>query len=206
MPDDPELFSIVPVEGKAPSDAIVTGPMSEVMEYIGGSVARNEKEAQIAQAERDIEQTAREQEETRARTAQMFANGVAHLAARLDQFVAREQARAAQLQREKEAAENARVEALLAALPDPDDPNLYPGIGSNPAPGEHSDDGDFEAINPPVDTEKHNPVVSETAHRTESITGITPPELEETTPPEPGDFSATAPAPSPYRTSGLPVR
>jgi hypothetical protein len=118
MPDEPELFSIVPVVGKSPPDAICTGPMSEVTTYIGQSISRIAEEERLAQAQRDAEETEKRQAETRACNAQMFANGVARLHERLDEFEARKQARADQLQREAQAAENARVEALLAAHPE----------------------------------------------------------------------------------------
>jgi hypothetical protein len=199
MPDDlPELFAIVPVEGKSPPGAICVGPMSEVTAYIGQSIARIAEEERLAQAQRDAAETERHQAATRTHALQMFSDGIARLGERIDQFAARKQAHEAQLQREKEEAETARVEALLAALPDPDAPDLYPGTGHNPAPHpaphELSDDGDFEAVNPPPETEKHNP-----EHRTESLIGIKQsPELE-ADPPEPGDYSSTAPAPSPYR-------
>jgi hypothetical protein len=211
---DPDLFSIIP--GRSPSNAIVTGPMSEVMEYIGGSVARMEKEQQIADAQRDVEQTAREQEETRIHNAQMFANGIAHLATRLDAYEARRQARADQLQREAEEAQNRATEEFLAGLPDPDDLTttaLLPATGDGSPHDDRrllteiSDDGDFEAVNPPPDKEKYAPtptaqncaVETEGEVRAETITGVTPPDLEETTPPQGGDYTSTAPAPSPYR-------
>jgi hypothetical protein len=145
MPDDPELFSIVPVEGKAPSDAIVTGPMSEVTAYIGQSIARIAEEERLAQAQRDAEETERHQAEARTYALQMFSDGITRLHERLDQYEARKKAYADQLRGENEEAENARVEAMLKALPDPDAPDT----ATHPAPGEHSDDGDFEAINPP---------------------------------------------------------
>jgi hypothetical protein len=44
-------FAIVPIApGPAPAESIVIGPMSEIMEYIGGSIARTEKEEQISRA------------------------------------------------------------------------------------------------------------------------------------------------------------
>jgi hypothetical protein len=126
----------------------------------------------------------------------MLADGLTRLHNRLDEFEARKQARADRLQREKEAAENARVEAMLKALPDPDDPSATQPAPP-PAPGEQNDDGDFEAINPPPDREKYDP---EHESSGDTITGMTPSELEQATPPEPGDYGPTASAPSPYRT------
>jgi hypothetical protein len=193
MPDDLDLFSIIP--GRSPSNAIVTGPMSEVMEYIGGSVARNEKEAQIAKAQRDAVETERHQQEVRTSVAQMLADGLTRLHSRLDEFEARAQTRADRLEREKEEAENARTEAFLASLPDPEDPATTAPLATTLSVPT-GDDGDFEASNPPVDREKYDP---DGVARAETITGVTPPELEKATPPEPGDFGPTAPAPSPYR-------
>jgi hypothetical protein len=192
MPDDPELFSIVPVVGKAPSDAICTGPMSEVTTYIGQSIARIAEEERLAQAQRDAEETERHQQETRAHNAQMFVNGIAHLATRLDQFEARKKAHEEQLQREAQAAENARIEALLDALPDPDNPDVETALKD----ATHAPTGELHSV-APVDKEHLDP---ESEASGDTITGLTPPDLEATTPPEPGDFTPTAPAPSPYRT------
>jgi hypothetical protein len=196
-----ELFEILPVDGKPSPESIVIGPMSEVMEYIGGSNARNEKEQQIAQAVRDAEQTERHQQEVRECAAQILADGLTHLSERMDQFETRKQERADQLQRQAEAAEVARIETELAALPDPDNP-LATG-----------DDGDLEAIKPPPDTKKFDPnnpdpdapASGDTAEggdvsaRTEAATGSMPKELDKGAPPQPGDYLSTTPPESPYR-------
>src|SRR6516162_11767338 len=110
MNDQSERFAIVPVEGKSPPESIVIGPMSEVMEYIGGSIARNKKEAKLAQAERDAAETERFHDKVRVCAAQILADGLTRLATRLDNFMARKQERADQLQREAEEAETARIE------------------------------------------------------------------------------------------------
>jgi hypothetical protein len=78
MPNDPELFAIVPVEGKSPPDAICTGPMSEVTTYIGQSIARIAEEERLAQAQRDAEETERHQAEVRTHALQMFTDGLAN--------------------------------------------------------------------------------------------------------------------------------
>jgi hypothetical protein len=191
MNDQTERFAIVPVQGKSPPESIVVGPMSDVMEYIGGSIARNEKEAKLAQAQRDAEETERYLDEVRARAVQMFADRITRISERLDQFEARKQERADQLQREAEEAEAARLEAeasaaaeYLASL-DPEDPEDPEAMG---------DDGELTAIHEPVDTEKNDP-----EHRNEAATGVLPKELDKGAPPQPGDIVPTTPPPSPYR-------
>jgi hypothetical protein len=120
MPNDPDLFAIVPVEGKSPKDAICIGPMSEVTTYIGQSTARIAEEERLAQAQRDAEETERHQAATRAHALQMFSDGITRLGERLDAFDARRQARADQLEREAQEAEHRQTEKFLASLPDPD--------------------------------------------------------------------------------------
>jgi hypothetical protein len=187
MNDQSERFAIVPVEGKSPPESIVVGPMSEVMEYIGGSIARIEKEQRLAQAERDAEETAKYQDEVRVCALQILGDGLTRLNERIDQFETRKQGRADQLQREAEEAETARIEEELAALPDPDDPEAFENLHTM------GDDGDFEAVKPKPD------VKLDPEHRNEAATGVLPTELEEGAPPEPGDYSPTMPPPSPYR-------
>ena len=148
----PELFAIVPVEGKSPADAVATGPWSEVATYIGQSIPRIEEEQRLAQARADAAETAQHQAEMRAHALQMFTDGITRLGERLDAFIASRQARADQQQRDAEAAEIARVEAMINTLPDPD----LPAVTSSAlaAPG---DDGDLKATKPPPDTEKYDP-------------------------------------------------
>jgi hypothetical protein len=177
-----KLFAIVPVEGKPPADAIVVGPMSEVTEYIGGSVARNEKEAKIVRAERDIRETTAYQDEVRACALEILADGLAHISDRMDAYEARKKEHADEQQRAAEEAEAPAVEQMLAEIPDPDQPR--------------TDDGELLAIKEPPETEKYDP---DGEARSESITGLTPPDLEETVPPEPGAFTPTAAPESPYR-------
>jgi hypothetical protein len=182
MADPNELFAIVPLEGKAPPEAICIGPISEVFEYIGGSVARSEKEAQLAKAQRNVAETERAQDKNLGHMAQLLVDRVEHLTTRMDQFQARRTQRAERLQRAEEAAEAARIEAMLDALPDPDSPHAL------------GDDGELTAVIPPTDPEKHDP-----EHRNEAATGILPKELDRAAPPEPGDYSLTGSPPSPFR-------
>jgi hypothetical protein len=156
---------------------------SQVTEYIPQSVARMEADQRFAQAKKDAEETERYHDEVRACALQILGDGLTRLSERLDQHEARKQARTDQLQRQAEEAEAARLEAQLAALPDPDHPPMM------------GDDGDFQAIKEPVDTEKHNP-----EHRNEAATGVLPTELEEGAPPEAGQYAPTTPPESPYRT------
>jgi hypothetical protein len=118
----------------------------------------------------------------------MLANGIVRLGERLDAFETRQAERADQLQREKEEAEAAEAAEYLASLPDPEDPAALDN------PHTMGDDGDFQAIVPPVDTEKHNP-----EHRSEAATGAMPNELDKGAPPQLGDYLSTTPPPSPYR-------
>jgi hypothetical protein len=113
----------------------------------------------------------------------MFADRITRLGERIDAYATRKQERAAQLERQEAAAQAARIEEELAALPDPDQPQAW-------ATG---DDGDFE-IKPPVDTEKLDP-----EHRNEAATGAMPNELDKGAPPEAGQYIPTTPPASPYR-------
>jgi hypothetical protein len=74
MPDDNELFAIVPVVGKSPPEAICVGPMSEVTAYIGQSIARIEEEKRLAKAQEDAAETALKQQEVRECAAQILAD------------------------------------------------------------------------------------------------------------------------------------
>jgi hypothetical protein len=182
MPDNDQQFAIVPVQGnKSPPEAIVVGPMSEVTKYISQSISRIEEEQRLAQAQLDAAETELKQQEIRECAAQILADGLEHLSNRLDGDEARKAERKEQQRRDEEAAEAAAIEEMLKGLPDPESPNA---IG---------DDGDFE-IKQPSETERYNPEA-----RSESSTGETPAELEKDVPPPPGDFTLTAPPPSPYR-------
>jgi hypothetical protein len=147
-----ETFAIVPVfNGKPPSDAIVWGSISEVMEYIGQTQARVEAEQRIAQAKEQIQADAKALQHAQKLTA----DAIPRITAMADAFVAAKerQARkdAAARKAAAEAAEAKRVQDLLDALPDPDDPDAI-----------SPDDGDLQSPKRPTDKEH----LAE--HRTES--------------------------------------
>ena len=106
----------------------------------------------LAEAEQRAAEIALQQDEIRAHAAQMLADGMERLSERLDAFVANKQARADQLRRDAEAAEIARVEAMIETLPDPDTP-----AATSSALATLGDDGDLKAIKSPPDTEKYDP-------------------------------------------------
>jgi hypothetical protein len=182
MDNDQQQFAIVPVEGKSPPEAICVGPMSEVTKYISQSISRIEEEKRLAKAQEDAAETELKQQEVRECAAQMLADGVAHLAERIDRFEAQRKERADQLQREAEAAEAEAIEQMLSELPDPESPQAM------------GDDGELEAVKPPPDVEKYDPEA-----RAEALSGDMPEELEEGAPSETGEFGAPLPPPSPYR-------
>jgi hypothetical protein len=186
MPNDNELFAIVPVEGKSPPEAICIGPMSEVTKYISQSISRIEEEKRLAKAQEDAAETELKQQEVRECAAQMLADGLTHLSNRLDGYEARKAEREEQQRRDEEEAEAAAIEEMLAGLPDPENPQAM------------GDDGELTAVHNPTETERYDP-----EHRNESITGATPPELTETVPPEPGQYLSTTPPEGPYRNPGV---
>jgi hypothetical protein len=51
MTDPNEMFAVVPYSGNAPDEAIITGNLSQVTEYIPQSVSREEAEQRLAEAE-----------------------------------------------------------------------------------------------------------------------------------------------------------
>ena len=195
---DPEQFAIVPVEGNSPPEAIVVGPMSEVTSYIGQSIARIEEEQRLAESQAEAAEVAQHQSEIRAHAAQILTDGMARLSARLDAFVASKQARADQQQRDAEAAEIARVEAMLETLPDPDTPDAPVLRDSSHAPS-----GDLHSIAPvdrePLDPENEPDPDDPENTRAEAVTGAMPKELDKGAPPEAGEYTPTSPPPSPYR-------
>src|SRR6516164_10081212 len=125
MPNPDELFAIVPVEGtKSPPEAIVVGPMSEVMKYIRDTIPRIEEEQRLAQTQKDAEETERHHDEVRTTAAQMLADGLEHISNRLDQFETRKAEREDQQRRDEEEAEARAIEEMLDAIPDPDSPDV----------------------------------------------------------------------------------
>jgi hypothetical protein len=130
MNDPDARFAIIEIPpGPGPPEAIVVGNMDAVMRCLPQTVASEEQEQRLARAEKQAVETERQQQETRICAAKMLADRVEHLATRMDKYEARKQEFADQQQREAEAAEAARIEAMLDALPDPDD--------------HHTDDGEF---------------------------------------------------------------
>ena len=191
MSDPNEMFAVVPYSGNAPEEAIIIGNLSQVTEYIPQSVAREEAEQHLAEAEQRAAATAQHQAEVRACAAQMLADGMARLSERLDAFVTRKQALADQQQRDAEAAEIARVEAMLETLPDPDTPAAL---------GDHAPSGDLHSI-APVDKEPLDPEgeLPDPDNPDDAVTGAMPRELDKGAPPEAGEYAQTSPPASPYR-------
>lgn len=162
--DNNEMFAIVPVNGKPPSDAIVYGSLPEVMEYIGQTTARVEAEQRIASAREQLKNDAKVLERAQRLTAdagtRLTAIGDALVAARERQ--ARKDAAAKKA--ESEAAEQKRIEDALARGPDPDAP---------------TDDGELE-INRAPDKEHLQP--QEGVAGEDGITGNFPSRLEKQAP------------------------
>jgi hypothetical protein len=146
MHDQSEQFAIVPYTGQ--KDAIAHGNLSQVTEYIPQSVARNERDQQLAQAERDAEETAKVQAETRDVAARMLVDGLTRLGERLDGFETRKAEREEQQRRDAEETEAARIEAMLAELPDPDAPDAETVLKD----AAHVPSGDLHSVGP-VDAE-----------------------------------------------------
>ena len=154
-----ETFAIVPVfNNKPPSDAIVWGSISEVMEYIGQSQARAEAEERIASAREQLKNDATVLAEAQLKTVdaatRVTALGAAMATAREKQ--AKRDAEAKRVAAEQ--AEQRRIQSMLDALPDPD----------------KADDGDLE-INKAVDKEHLNP-------EADGLTGSFPTRLEKQAP------------------------
>ena len=156
-----EMFAIVPVNGKPPSDAICWGNIGEVTEYIVQSVVRAEAEEQLALAQQQLKNDTK----VLAQAQQITANAIPRITAMADAFVAAKerQARkdAAAKKAEAEAAEAKRVQEMLDRLPDPD-----------AAP----DDGDLQSPKHPSDKEHLNPTGED------GITGSFPTRLEKEAP------------------------
>jgi hypothetical protein len=160
-----EQWAVVPVfNGKPPSDAIVWGSISEVMEYIGQTQARAEADERLASAQQQLKADARTLAQAQQITAdtatKLTAMGSAMVAAKEKQ--ARKDAEAKRVAAEQ--AEAKRVQDLLDKLPDPDNPNAASG-----------DDGDLQSPHHPPDKEHHNP-------EADGITGSFPTRLEKEAP------------------------
>jgi hypothetical protein len=154
-----EVFAIVPVfNGKPPSDAIVWGSISEVMEYIGQTTARAEAEERIASAQEQLKTDA----QTLRKAQQITAQAIPRLTALGDALVAAHEKRIRKDAEAKrvaaEQAEARRVQDLLDSLPDIDAP---------------SDDGELEIKHAP-NTEHLKP--------SDGISGSFPTRLEKEAP------------------------
>jgi len=131
MSDD--RFAIVPVSGpSAPPDAIVVGPMSEVMEYLPQSHSRLDAEAKIARAE----ERAMEAEQSLVSIAKTINDALLHLSHRMDAYEVRKLERERQAAADAEREEAERIERILSSLPDPDNPDVETALGDDliPAP------------------------------------------------------------------------
>jgi hypothetical protein len=79
-----ETFAIVPVfNGKPPSDAIVWGSISEVMEYIGQTQARVEAEQRLATAREQLKNDAK----SLTHAQKLTADAIPKITAMADAFV-----------------------------------------------------------------------------------------------------------------------
>ena len=170
--DTTEQFSIVP--GARP-DAIITGPLDMLMEHVPQStaiVAAEERLARVTQEADTKSASLAHVLKTVTDSLRHIADRVTRITGRVDIAVAQKAERARQ---DKEAAEARRVEELLAALPDPDDPDA--ALLSEP------DDGDLEAPKHPASKEHYDP-----EHRADIPTGIVPEKLSKKTPPPIGNY------------------
>ena len=147
MTDTSDRFAIIPVtHGPAPDEAIVVGPMSEVMEYIPQSKARADATEELERARFTADQIASLQSKTRAVQASMLADSVNHLAARLNALVARCADEARERAKAEEEAEAKRIQDELAALPDPDNPTAFED-------DQHIPGGELHTLSPKTETE-----------------------------------------------------
>jgi hypothetical protein len=154
-----ETFAIVPVfNNKPPSDAIVWGSISEVLEYVGQTQARVAVEQRIAEAKEQIQNDAKVLAQAQHKTldvaTKLTAMGDAMVKAH--ELKVREDAEAKRVAAEQ--AEARRIQEMLDRLPDIDAP---------------SDDGDLEVKRRPS-TEHLQPQ--------DGITGSFPTRLEKEAP------------------------
>jgi hypothetical protein len=185
MPHDPhQRYAIIPLPaGPAPAEAIVVGGLSDVMSYLPQTVAREQREKQLVEAESRLTRRAdgiqlraeevveREREASKqmaeARAIQSdairrFAGDVLELSHRLDRF------------------EQQKIADALRELPDSDDPegrseNQQQAEADNLPPG---------PLPPPHGDEQEAEVVLERDDQ-----GGLPEELEHGAPPPPGNYA-----------------
>ena len=162
VPLNHETFAIVPVfNGKPPSDAIMHGSLSEILEHVGQTQARVAVEQRIAEAKEQIQADAK----TLQNAQHITARAATRITAIGDALVAAKEKQARRDAKAKkdaeEAAEAKRVQEMLDRLPDPD---AVP------------DDGDLQSPKRPTDKEHLNPTGED------GITGSFPTRLEKEAP------------------------
>ena len=163
-------FAIVPVSDKPPSNAIMHGSMSAVMERVADSKARSEAEKVIARAEQaaaELEQQQRHEQQIIADGVRKFADGITDLTRRIDQL---------EQERETRRALDAAIEVTREMLTIPEGA-LDPDAPADeiPAPG-----GELHVVPPSHPEDKEQLAASNESE------GDLPEELLEKTPPDPG--------------------
>ena len=174
-------------------DVIMTGSMNAIMERLPDTSARND--ALSTMLDTAVKQVEAEEklEDARACAAQILADGITRLTSRLDAFEVRREEQQRLDEQEAEREQQRRVQAMLDALPDPDDPDLGDPTGIIPptrATGAEleSDDGDLE-IKHAKDPERYGPGSDDEGP------GDLPRQLERDTPPPSGSFTDPKPDP-----------
>ena len=128
MTDPAQTFKLYGPSG----EVIMTGSMNAIMERLPDTSARND--ALSTMLDTAVKQVEAEEklEEAQAAAAQILFDGITRLTFRLDAFEVRrqEQQRLDEAEREQQR----RVQAMLDALPDPDDPDLGDPTGIIPRP------------------------------------------------------------------------
>ncbi len=118
----PMLFALteIPPGQQAPASAIMTGPLSMIMENVPDSVARSDAIRRLDMARLEDVAISNAQKATRAIMAGAFADSVAQLGRRLDALERKRAERRRRADAEREAAEQQQIADHLAGLPDPD--------------------------------------------------------------------------------------
>ena len=173
-------------------DVIMTGSMNAIMERLPDTSA----DALSTMLDTAVKQVEAEEklEDARACAAQILADGITRLTSRLDAFEVRREEQQRLDEQEAEREQQRRVQAMLDALPDPDDPDLDDRTGiippaQDPTGAElESDDGDLE-IKHAKDTERYGPGSDDEGP------GDLPRELEKDVPPPSGSYTDPKPDP-----------
>jgi hypothetical protein len=181
-------FAIIPVEGKPPTNTIMHGSMSAIMERVADSKARTEAEKVIAragQAAAELEQQQQREQQIIADGVRKFADGILELTHRVDQL---------EQERETRRALDAATEVTQQMLAIPKDaPDPEAPADETPAPG-----GELTVIPPSHPEDKEQLAASEDQ-------GNLPPELLEGAPPETGNYP-TLEAPNDARRRARPYK